>query len=224
MSMTASAGTADGRTWSWTVEAPEWWTAVPTTRSEPAEAVAAWRDGVVEVVRAAVEARIAEAEAPEDGVSDEERAELHRQVVDSVENLLTYADEVPAGTRVVALLGLQDHGPVPVLVSVALGEPDAPDDTLLEAVGARGGAPFDAPHVEYLDLPDGDGVRVTRLDIDPADGSAWLSIGLGRRTEHPDAVVDTVVLWRTQDLFIVDTVSEALDELLAAVRINRSEL
>ncbi|MFI9487965.1 hypothetical protein ACIG47_16375 [Promicromonospora sp. NPDC052451] len=224
--MTTMTGTAVGQEPTWTVDPPEWWTVVPTTRSESAGAIAAWQDGVVEAVRRALELRIAEDEAsegdaPGDEISAEERAELHQQVAAAVENLRTYADEVPEGTRVVALLGLRDHGPVPVLVSVAAGEPDAPDDALLRAVGATGGTPFEAPNVEYLDLPDGDGVRVTRLDIAP-DGSAWLSIGLGRRTETSDGVVDTVILWRTQDLFIVDTVSEALDELLPAVRTTGS--
>jgi hydroxymethylpyrimidine/phosphomethylpyrimidine kinase len=65
-------------------------------------------------------------------------------------------------------------------------------------------------------------MRVTRLDLDPENGGAWVSVCLGRRTEHADAVVDTVLQWRSQDLLHGPAMTELLDELLPAVRILRS--
>ena len=36
----------------------------------------------------------------------------------------------------------------------------------MQVLGATGGNPVNAPNIEYLDLPDGDGIRVTRTEID----------------------------------------------------------
>ena len=99
----------------------------------------------------------------------------------------------------------------------------APDDDLMAALGATGGYPAAPPAVEYPDMPDGDGVRVIRLDIGEETGGAWMSVGLGRRTEHPDAVVDTVLVWRTQDLLLGTAMVELLDQLMPAVRIDQAE-
>ncbi|WP_036969922.1 hypothetical protein, partial [Promicromonospora kroppenstedtii] len=122
----------------------------------------------------------------------------------------------------VAALGVLGRGPVPVLVAVGASDPADPDDGLLAALGATGGNPVSPPTVEYPDLPDGDGVRVTRLDVGEFSGGGWLSIGLGRRTEHDDVVVDTVLVWRSQDLMLGAAMLELLDELLAAVRVVRT--
>jgi hypothetical protein len=64
-------------------------------------------------------------------------------------------------------------------------------------------------------------VRVVRLDVDEA-GTGWMSVAVGRRVEHHDAVVDTVLVWRTVDLFLVAAMVELLDQLLPAVQITRS--
>jgi hypothetical protein len=126
------------------------------------------------------------------------------------------------GHRVVAVLGVLGRGPVPVLVAVGASDPADPDDGLLAALGATGGNPAAPPHVEYPDLPDGDGVRVTRLDVGGLSGSGWLSIGLGRRAERDGVLLDTVLVWRSQDLMLGAAMLELLDELLPAVRITRT--
>jgi hypothetical protein len=92
----------------------------------------------------------------------------------------------------------------------------------MTALGATGGTPVAPPRIEHVDLPDGDGMRVTRLDLDPVSGGAWVSVCLGRRTEHADAVVDTVLQWRSQDLLQVPAMTQLLDELLPTVSILRS--
>jgi hypothetical protein len=215
-----SAPTAGVGELDWTIDPPEGWLVVPAAGTETPEVISAWEQGVTEALRASFEQR-----APEGyDLSDDDRAQLLQTVTASIANLRAQADGVAGdGHRLVAAFGLSDRGPVPVVVAVGMSDLDEPDDALLQALGAKGGgAPLSPPTVEYLDLPDGDGVRVSRLDI-AADGAAWLSVGLGRRTEYPDAVVDTVVFWRTQDLFAVPHMMEALDDLLPAITINRSE-
>lgn len=157
-------------------------------------------------------------------VYDEAVAGLRRQVAtESVSNLRAFADGViEAGAVVVATIRVPESTPAPVLVTVGVEPPGDPGDHLLEALGATGGSAVAPPKIEHLDLPDGDGMRVTRLDLDPATGAARISICLGRRTEHPDAVVDTVLQWRSQELLHGPAMTELLDDLLPAVRITRS--
>ncbi|MFE7506888.1 hypothetical protein [Promicromonospora sp. NPDC057488] len=215
-----SARTAGVGELDWTIDPPEGVLVVPAVGTETPEAISAWEQEVTEALRVSFEEQTPEGY----DLSDDERAYVLETVTASLANLRAQADRgAPAGERVVAAFGLSDRGPVPVVVSVGMSDPDTPDDALLEALGAKGGgAPLNPPSVEYLDLPDGDGVRVSRLDF-ANDGGAWLSVGLGRRTEYPDAVVDTVVLWRTQDLFVVPLMMEVLDTLLPAITITRSE-
>ncbi|MFI2487063.1 hypothetical protein ACH47X_09150 [Promicromonospora kroppenstedtii] len=224
MSESSALGTVEaaGRDWAWTIDEVEGWTAVPSS-ADPAEVVREWHDEVVAAVLASVEPTMDQMIDLGVPVSDADRELMHRNVAESVTNLVAFADQVAPDARVAALVGLQDRGPVPVLVSVALSEPGAEDDTLMQVLGATGGNPVNPPNIEYLDLPDGDGVRVTRMELDPDNAEVWLSVGLGRRTEHADAVVDTVLLWRTQDIIIAEAVGAALDELLPAVRITRGE-
>jgi hypothetical protein len=212
---------ADGQTWSWTIDPVDGWTAVPTSR-DPVEVVGAWESEVVEALLASVGPAMDQAIELGLPVSDADRELLRRNLADSVVNLVQFADRMAPDARVAALVGLQDRGPVPVVVSVALSEPGAPDDMLMQVLGAVGGNPVNPPNIEYLDLPDGDGIRVTRMELDPDSNEVWLTVGLGRRTEHADAVVDTVLLWRTQDIIIAEAVGAALDGLLSAVRITRS--
>lgn len=209
--------------WSWTVDPLDRWSIVPADRSESFEVVDAWEHEAADNVLAGITPTIAEALGPNGTFPAENREQLVRQVVASVENVRTFAENVPPGTRVVALTGIRGRGPVPVLANVSISEPGTSDDELMEVLGATGGNPMDPPNVEYLDLPDGDGIRVTRLDLDTANGEAWLTVGLARRTEHPDAVADTVLVWRTRDLTIAEAMVDELDELLSAVRIMRSE-
>lgn len=224
MSESSALGTVEaaGRDWAWTIDEVEGWTAVPSS-ADPAEVVREWHDEVVAAVLASVEPTMDQMIDLGVPVSDADRELMHRNVAESVTNLVAFADQVAPDARVAALVGLQDRGPVPVLVSVALSEPGAGDDTLMQVLGATGGNPVNPPNIEYLDLPDGDGIRVTRMELDPDNAEVWLSVGLGRRTEHADAVVDTVLLWRTQDIIIAEAVGAALDELLPAVRITRGE-
>lgn len=215
-----SAHTAGVGELSWTIDPPEGWAVVPAIGTETPDVISAWEHEATEALRTSFEEQ-----APEGyDLSDDDRAAVLEAVTASIANLRAQADGVAGdGERVVAAFGLPDRGPVPVLVAVGMSDPGEPDDALLAALGAKGGGtPLNPPTVEYLDLPDGDGVRVSRLDI-AADGGAWLSVGLGRRTEYPDAVVDTVLIWRTQDLFAVPHLMDALDGLLAAVTITRSD-
>ena len=204
----------------WTIDPPEGWLVVPAAGTETPDVIGAWEHEVTEAVRASFEDQAPEGYA----LSDDERSAVLETVTASIAGVRAQADSVAGdGERVVAAFGLPDRGPVPVLVAVGMSDPGESDDALLEALGAKGGGtPLNPPTVEYLDLPDGDGVRVSRLDI-ADDGGAWLSVGLGRRTEYWDTLVDTVLLWRTQDLFAVPHMMEALDELLTAITITRSD-
>ncbi len=232
--------------WTWRVEPPESWIVVPALATEDADDVAAWEREALAAVRESLrtqyEAQPAESSEPQPAqpaepaepaepvepaqpgeLDDAGRAALDRAAAESVANLRAFADGMAAeGHRVVAALGVLGRGPVPVLVAVGASDPADPDDGLLAALGATGGNPVSPPTVEYPDLPDGDGVRVTRLDVGGFSGGGWLSIGLGRRTEHDDVVVDTVLVWRSQDLMLGAAMLELLDELLPAVRITRT--
>lgn len=225
--------------WTWTVDPAPHWLVVPALATEGTEDVATWEREALVAVRdslqtqydADTDAAVGPAEQPgpdETGPDETERdeaarAELDRAATESVTNLRAFADGMAAeGHRVVAALGVLGRGPVPVLVAVGASDPADPDDGMLAALGATGGNPVAPPNVEYPDLPDGDGVRVTRLDVGELSGGGWLSIGLGRRAEHDDVVVDTVLVWRSQDLMLGAAMLELLDELLPAVRITRT--
>lgn len=207
--------------WTWLVDEPEGWLLVPTTDALPSELLATWEREITEVIRASFD------DAPEEQADDETGEALNalreRVAVASVANLRAFADGViDAGAVVAATFRVPDSAPVPVLVTVGIEPPDDPGDHLMTALGATGGHPVAPPKIEHVDLPDGDGMRVTRLDLDPETGGAWVSVCLGRRTEHPDAVVDTVLQWRSQDLLQGPAMTELLDELLPAVSITRS--
>lgn len=219
---TTNSGDAEKAGWSWRVDPPAGWLVVPSTLTEDYADVAAWERGAVTAVRASLEPQ---PDADGDPVAPDAaaRAALDRMAEDSIGNLRAFADGMaPEGHRVVARLGVLGRGPVPVLVAVGVSDPAQPDDGLMAALGATGGYPAAPPTVEYPELPDGDGVRVVRLDVGEETGGAWLSVGLGRRTDHPDAVVDTVLVWRTQDVLLGAAMVDLLDELLPAVRVTRS--
>ncbi|WP_369374206.1 hypothetical protein AB1046_08315 [Promicromonospora sp. Populi] len=217
--------------WTWRVDPPDGWLVVPATGLDTPDSITLWERESTAAVRESIEPRPADpgdlqaSASPADPVEldDEARTALDRMAAEAVANLRAFADGMaPDGHRVAARLGVLGRGPVPVLVAVGVSDPAEPDDGLLAALGATGGYPIAPPTVEYPEVPDGDGVRVVRLDIGEETGGAWMSVGLGRRTEHPDAVVDTVLVWRTQDLLLGAAMVEWLDELLAAVLITRS--
>jgi hypothetical protein len=210
---------ADG--WTWTVDEPEGWVLVPTTDAVPPALLETWEREITEVVR------VSFADGPVE-TTDAETIEAldalrERVAVESVANLRAFAEGVvDAGSLVAATFRVPDSAPVPVLVTVGVEPPGDPGDHLMTALGATGGTPVAPPKIEHVDLPDGDGMRVTRLDLDPDNGGAWVSVCLGRRTEHADAVVDTVLQWRSQDLLHGPAMIELLDELLPSVSIVRS--
>jgi hypothetical protein len=215
-----------GEGWTWQVDPPEGWLLVPTTETLPPDLLAAWELEVAGLVRSSLfddgpgaEDRSDPGEDP-DGVLDAVR---DRVAAESVANLRAFADGViDGGALVVATFRVPDSAPVPVLATVGIEPLGDPGDDLMTALGATGGSPVAPPRIEHVDLPDGDGMRVTRLDLDPENGGAWVSVCLGRRTEHADAVVDTVLQWRSQDLLQGPAMTELLDELLPTVSILRS--
>ncbi|MFD6142902.1 hypothetical protein [Promicromonospora sp. NPDC060271] len=214
-----------GEGWTWQVDPPEGWLLVPTTATLPADLLAAWERDVAGLVRSSLfdgpesEDGSGSGEDP-DGVLDAVR---DRVAAESVANLRAFADGVvDGGALVVATFRVPGSAPVPVLATVGVEPLGDPGDDLMTALGASGGTPVAPPKIEHVDLPDGDGMRVTRLDLDPVSGGAWVSVCLGRRTEHADAVVDTVLQWRSQDLLQGPAMTELLDELLPAVSILRS--
>lgn len=228
-----------GEGWTWQVDPPEGWLLVPTTETLPPDLLAAWEQEVAGLVRSSLfddgepgadkgPAADKDPGADEDPDANEDPdavldAVRDRVAVESVANLRAFADGViDGGALVVVTFRVPGSSPVPVLATVGIEPLDDPGDDLMTALGATGGNPVAPPKIEYIDLPDGDGMRVTRLDLDPETGGAWVSVCLGRRTEHPDAVVDTVLQWRSQDLLHGPAMTELLDELLPAVHIIRS--
>ncbi|WP_285101273.1 hypothetical protein [Promicromonospora sp. MEB111] len=221
---TSTTGTprALASSWEWRLDLPEGWLEVPGGITGASHDLAAWERGATAVVRESLEP-VPDESGTTVELDDDARAQLDQLAAISVANLREFADGMaPGDHRVVAALGVMGRGPVPVLVAVGTSDPAAPDDDLMAALGATGGYPAAPPTVEYPDMPDGDGVRVIRLDIGEESGGAWMSVGLGRRTEHPDAVVDTVLVWRTQDLVLGAVMVELLDQLMPTVRIDRT--
>lgn len=208
--------------WTWQLDLPEGWLLVPTTATLPPDLLATWELEVTGFVRSSLfdDESEPEADAGPDSVLDAVR---DRIAAESVANLRAFAEGViDGGALVVATFRVPGSAPVPVLVTVGIEPADDPGDDLMTALGAVGGHPVAPPKIEHLDLPDGDGMRVTRLDLDPENGGAWVSVCLGRRTEHPDVVIDTVLQWRSQDLLHGPAMTELLDELLPAVHATRS--
>ena len=189
--------------WYLDIEPPEWMT-VPHA---PAD-VAGWRADAAAVfaLLAEVEQQLVDADelAPLDGELD---------IDDAINTLLEFSAALPDELVLVAGLGVPGRWPLPVIVSVtATG--DNPDD-LLEAAGARGGLPVDLPTVDYLPDELGDGIRVTRFDLDD-DGAVWATVACARRSGG----TDTVLTWRTSQLELVPVFSPLVEELLAHVRIG----
>lgn len=188
-----------GSSW-WLELDPSEWLVVPTEDDGP------WRAEAMDRVRRRLD----------DGDGSDARPENVRDDIAerSVSGLLTYAATMADDGLTVAALGVPERTPVPVVVAVAAIDEEDPLD-LMEACGARAGASFDAPEVEYLDLEAGDGIRVTRVDVG-TDAVAWISVSLGVRGER----TDTVIRWRSTDIAIVAEMTDRLDSLLAGTRID----
>lgn len=210
----------------WTLKPPPDWILIPAAGELDAGALARWEADMTALVRATLAPDDpSQAEAIDAELGAELGAALDKLAAGSVATLRAFADDAAGdGTqppdRVAAALGIQGRSPVPVLVTVGLSPSDDDGDGLMAALGATGGNPAAPPRIEHLDLPDGDGMRVTRLDMGEASGVAWLSIALGRRAAHPDdpgLLVDTVIVWRTTDLFLAPAMLPLLDELLTTV-------
>jgi hypothetical protein len=129
----------------------------------------------------------------------------------AVDTLLEFSAALDGDLLLVAGLGLVGEWPLPVIVDVRATELDPGD--LLDAAGARGGLPVDAPTVD--DVASGDGIRVTRLDLDDA-GAVWAHVACARRRDG----ADVVLTWRTSRLELVPRFSPLLEDLLAHVTIE----
>jgi len=189
--------------WSLTVELPDW-LAIPARPFDEA----AWRDAITVILStiAEIDAGLAGAEgAPTPGTPLDLPAAL--------DNLVDFAASLPDDRRLVAGLGVAGRWPLPVIVRVWASTGN--DDDLLDAAGARGGLPIEQPTVEYLPEELGDGIRVTRFDLDD-DGAVWASVSCARRADG----VDTVLLWRTTELDLIPLFSGQLEALLENVLVN----
>lgn len=131
----------------------------------------------------------------------------------ALDTLLDFSDALPPGHRLVAGLGIPGRWPLPVIVSVS--EPDEAPTDLLDAAGARGGLPVELPLVDYLPEELGDGIRVTRFDLDD-NAAIWATVSCARRTGE----TDTLLTWRTMDLELVPLFSPHLEVLLGSVRVG----
>lgn len=162
----------------------------------------------------------------DDDLSNGDELFVHGPAVDAVaalDSLLEFRAALGEGDRLVANLAVPKRWPLPVVVSVGVVEAAAgelPD--LLTLAGAHDGLPVEHPIVE--ELPEdvrGTGPMVTRFDLDD-DGAIWATCCAVRRErfECADdvAVVDTRVLWRTNDLEVVPVFGPELVTLVSAIK------
>lgn len=186
-------------TWSLDLDVHEW-IAVPSSALD----VVQWRADVATVFEllAAAEAKIADGQPLNGGILDIEPA---------LDTLLEFSAALGEGSMLVAGIGLLGNWPLPVVVEVSATATNPGD--LLDAAGARGGFPVDPPAVD--DVSDGDGIRVTRLDLDD-NGAILAQVSCARRADG----ADVVLTWRTSQLELVPQFSPLLEELLAHVTIE----
>jgi len=127
--------------------------------------------------------------------------------------LLEFSRSLPTGVHLVAGLTVPGRWPLPVIVEVSETAEDPVD--LLDTVGARSDDAIELPIVEYLPDHLGDGIRVTRFDLDEG-GVLWATVTCARRGDG----ADTVLTWRTTDLELVALFSADLETLMEGVRIG----
>jgi hypothetical protein len=186
-------------TWSLDVEPFEWLT-VPAQPDDLAQ----WRRDVTTIFEllSEADAELADELPLSDGTLDIEFA---------LDTLLEFSAALGDDLLLVACLGLAGNWPLPVIVDVSATADDPGD--MLDAAGARGGLPVSAPTVD--DVAEGDGIRVTRLDLDD-DGAVWAQVSCARRRDG----VDVVLTWRTSHLELVPRFAPLLEQLLARVIIE----
>jgi hypothetical protein len=186
-------------TWSLDIEPHEWIT-VPTSGFDLVQ----WRADVTTVFELLSEA--------EEKIADGPPLDLGtRDIESTLDTLLDFSASLAGGGTLVAGLGLVGHWPLPVVVDVSATATDP--GHLLDAAGARGGLPVNPPAVD--DVAGGDGIRVTRLDLDD-DGAIWAQVSCARRADG----ADVMLTWRTPHLELVARFSPLLEELLAHVIIE----
>lgn len=189
----------DAITWSLDIDVHEW-IIVPSSALDAAQ----WRADVTTVFEllAETEEKIADGQPLNGGTLDIELA---------LDTLLEFSAALDEGSMLVAGIGLLGSWPLPVIVDVSATATDPGD--LLDAAGARGGLPVDPPVVD--DVSGGDGIRVTRLDLDD-DGAIRAQVSCARRADG----ADVVLTWCTSQLELVPQFSPLLEEFLAHVTIE----
>jgi hypothetical protein len=190
----------------WALELPpDEWIAVPAGADD------VWRAAAVEELRTALTTT---ASATTD-VDSEIEEFLSAVATRSIDQLLAFERSSATHGITVAAVDVLGRTPVPVLVTVATIDPEDPVDLMAVCGASAGPTSFDPPEVEYLDVEDGDGIRVTRTDI-AADGAIIASVSVAVRIAH----ADIVIRWRTTDLPLITEMTDRMDELLAGVRID----
>jgi hypothetical protein len=184
-------------TWSLDTEPFDWIT-VPAAPTDVDE----WRADVTTIFEllSEADAELADDLPFSDGTLDIELA---------LDTLLEFSAALGDDLLLVACLGLAGNWPLPVIVDVSAAD----SGDLLDVAGARGGLPVSAPTVD--DVAEGDGIRVTRLDLDD-DGAVWAQVSCARRRDG----VDVVLTWRTSHLELVPRFAPLLEQLLARVIIE----
>ena len=194
------AGTVPG-SWSIDVDLPDW-LAVPSGGDDRREWAAEVRQ--LFATFAAIDEQVAlQLEYTEPlGLLD---------IDDAILTLLEFSASLPENQRLVAGLGVPGWWPLPVTVAVTEADASSPD--LLEAAGARRGQPIQAPEVESLPEELGNGIRVTRLDLDD-NAAIWATVTCAVRRGNRDVVVT----WRTATLELIPQFAPELESLLGRIR------
>ena len=195
-------------TWELDISLPQWLEVPSGDGGDVSVDIDQWRADVAAVftLLEEVDSQLGD-DAPQNGVA--------LDIPRAIDGLLEFSASLPDGHHIVAGLAVPGRWPLPVVVAVT-----ATDESydLLTATGARGGSPIEAPTVDYLPEELGDGMRVTRLDVDD-DGAVWATVGCARRA----AGLDTVLTWRTTELDLVNSFSPYLESLVGSVRVGTGE-
>ena len=130
---------------------------------------------------------------------------------DAILTLLELSASLPENQKLLAGMNVPGWWPLPVTVAVTEADASSPD--LLEVAGARGGQPIQAPEVEPLPEELGDGIRVTRLDLDDT-AAIWATVTCAVRRGNRDVVVT----WRTPTLELIPQFAPELENLLGRIR------
>jgi hypothetical protein len=188
-------------TWSLETSLPDW-LEVPAHLPDPEQ----WRSDVALVFEALedVDSQLTERAVADGGPL---------RIAESIDSLLEVSQALPDDRQLIAALTIPGRWPLPVIVAVSTTG-DEPQD-LLQAAGASRGSAVELPIVDYLPESLGNGIRVTRFDLDD-EGGIWATVSCARRADD----VDTLLTWRTADLELVPLFSPYLEKLLSNVRIG----